>query len=43
VRRQVSLNKPRGVLRLIKVAWRNAPMSCMSNEDGKKAGPWRTG
>jgi len=22
---------------------RNAPTNCMSNGDGKKAGPWRTG
>jgi hypothetical protein len=35
--------QPHGVLRLIKAALRNAPMNCMSNGDGKKTGPWRTG
>jgi hypothetical protein len=39
VRIQAQLNRPHGVLRLIKAALRNPPTNFMRNEDGKKAGP----
>ena len=33
------LNRPHGVLRFTKAALHNAPTNCLSNGDGKKAGP----
>ena len=42
VRRPIKLNGHRRVHNL-KTGLRGAPTNCMSNETGRKAGPWRTG